>query len=247
MGTTNPVATVKGLCPLLQAQELTSRPRNQQSRAIGLDDAASVSTVRGPLPYPMGPPGPPATVTLGPLLASPPGANRDRYQAPPPRQGGRPPERTIWISLFKHKGVSIAVVSRTTLNNSKLRTFAFSQLKKIWAFLQNPIVRWFLEDFSLRFSKIDRLTSMDPSAVSRRSSFFSDKYIPTLQCISLGRLLPCLVLCPSSAACPGCSCLRVCFKEGSLVAEFVPFYSFCVGHTQEDATNHPKNSGTFPA
>ena len=67
MGTTNPVATGKGLCPLLQAQELTSRPRNNQGRAIGLDDAASVSTVG------------PATVTLGRLLASPSGANPDRY------------------------------------------------------------------------------------------------------------------------------------------------------------------------
>ena len=53
METTNPAATVQGLCPLLQAQELSSRPRNKQSRAIGLDDAASVSTVRGspPIPY----------------------------------------------------------------------------------------------------------------------------------------------------------------------------------------------------
>ena len=33
-----------GLCPLLQAQELTSRHPNEQGRAIGLDDAASVST-----------------------------------------------------------------------------------------------------------------------------------------------------------------------------------------------------------
>ena len=45
----------------------------------------SCARVGGPLPYPMGPPGPPATVTLGRLLASPSGANPDRYEAPPPR------------------------------------------------------------------------------------------------------------------------------------------------------------------
>ena len=55
--TTDPVATVKGLCPL--PQELTSRP---QDRAIGLDDAGSVSSIialyraRGP-PIPNGTPG----------------------------------------------------------------------------------------------------------------------------------------------------------------------------------------------
>ena len=53
METTNPEATVKVLCPLLQAQELTSRPRKKR-RAIGLDDTASVSTVQGSPPIPFG-------------------------------------------------------------------------------------------------------------------------------------------------------------------------------------------------
>ena len=47
---------MKGLCPLLQAQELSSRPHNKQDRAIGLDDAASVSTGQGSPPTPYGTP-----------------------------------------------------------------------------------------------------------------------------------------------------------------------------------------------
>ena len=68
MVTTNPVATVKGLCPLLQAQELTLRPRNKQGRAIELDDADGSGVSSHSLWDP-----------LGRLLASPSDANPDRY------------------------------------------------------------------------------------------------------------------------------------------------------------------------
>ena len=43
-----------------------------------------------------------------------------------------------WTSLFTHKGIGIAVVSRTTLNISQWRTFAFfDPNKKLLALLQN--------------------------------------------------------------------------------------------------------------
>ena len=48
----------------------------------------AIGLVSLPLQTPLGPP---ATVTLGQLLASPSGANPDRYSTPPPRHGGQLP------------------------------------------------------------------------------------------------------------------------------------------------------------
>ena len=62
------------------------------------------------------------------------------------------PVSQSWISLFIHGSIGNAVVTRPTLIRIN-----------VLVFLQNRIVRWMLEDFSLLFFKMDRLTSADPS------------------------------------------------------------------------------------
>ena len=68
----------RGRCGGFLQRPPTPNPVRQGERARGVAGQR-----------PMGPPGPPATVAPGRLLASPSGSNPDRYEAPPLRHGGR--------------------------------------------------------------------------------------------------------------------------------------------------------------